>query len=148
MHNKIKLFLKTLEGYWLSTQTIYYIPTRKIINRKNKNYLKYIQNNEGFNQIIIADENNLPNTYHFILKNYKQEFIGETEKKTLNRTYCGQFKLYSSYCMKIIYNKENINHIEYIIKCTKNFQLSIGFIKIKKNYVAAKFTSRIKILIN
>nr|YP_009257518.1 hypothetical chloroplast RF58 [Coeloseira compressa]ANH09601.1 hypothetical chloroplast RF58 [Coeloseira compressa] len=147
MQNKTKFFLESLEGNWLSNQTVYYITTKQIINRKNKNHIKIIENNSVVNQIAINNKNNLTSNqaYHFIFKNCQQKQEGYMKKETFSTTSYGKFKLYSNHCVKTIFNKKNTNYTEYLLTCTKNFQISIGFIKVNKNYIAVKFTSKIKI---
>nr|YP_009295694.1 conserved hypothetical plastid protein [Mastocarpus papillatus]AOL58178.1 conserved hypothetical plastid protein [Mastocarpus papillatus] len=146
-----KLWLKNMEGNWLSHKTIYYLETKKINVHKVQKEISKIQHLSSLNDRYICKYKNLPNNdiiYDFVPTNNQESTFGIIRKIYNHYTQEYKFQTKSTNNLKIKYIKKKIIYTEYIYSINANFRISITIIKKCGKYIAICFNSEIKITQN
>ena len=155
MDKMINIFLKNIEGTWISQKTIYYVNKKKFSFIKTKNQIKQVDTSniidnlllpiENFDALQIINLNKGKNIGNFFILN-KKDNLSNLTKVSNSLKDNGHLKIYSNNCLKIKFTRNKISYIEYLYVIKNNFKISIGLIKMNNKYIAATFTSCIKVI--
>jgi len=132
---------KFFDGSWMSKKSVYLLK-----KKLQYQYQEFIHINKNSSKYEIGYK--LLKNKAYIFHNYiDMDLLAAVQKyNNLMKIYNindQQFKLSKINTKK---NQKNLFYKEYIYSTNKNLQISIGFIKNQKNYLAIIFTSYIKIL--